>query len=138
MGMAIMDNSSQIHNQTHKGGCHCGAVTFEFNASASQPVTLCNCSICNAVGYQHIFIAQSDVEITGFENLTLYTFGSGAAKHYFCKICGVKPLYIPKSHPEDYSVNLRCIKGGTLSASETIHFDGQNWEANIKALKNKT
>ncbi|NNE57085.1 MAG: GFA family protein [Hellea sp.] len=122
----------------HKASCHCGAVSLDFEAPAHMSVTICNCSICKKTGHQHIFVPQSGAIISGKENLSLYTFGTGAAKHYFCKICGTKPFYIPKSHPEDYSVNLRCVVGDTITASETIEFDGQNWEKNIDSLRSKT
>ena len=123
---------------THSGGCHCGAVTFTFEAPSRMSVTACSCSICHMTGYLHVFVPQTDVEISGGENLTTYTFNTGQAKHMFCKICGVKPLYIPRSHPDDYSINLRCITPGTLEISETIEFDGRNWEANIDGLKEQT
>lgn len=122
----------------HSGGCHCGAVRYIFTAPSEMSMTSCNCSICAASAYQHIFVPQGNVEITGAENLTTYTFGSGQAKHLFCKVCGVKPLYIPKSHPEDYSINYRCITPGTMTISKVIEFDGQNWEKNIAALRDKT
>lgn len=122
----------------HCATCHCGAVKLNFEAPETMAVTHCNCSICNMTGYEHVFVPQGDAAIDGEENLSLYRFGTGAAQHYFCKICGIKPFYIPKSHPEDYSVNLRCIKGGTITPSETIEFDGQNWESNIDSLRSKT
>ena len=123
---------------THSGQCHCGAVSFTFDAPSQMTVTACNCSICHMTGFLHVFVPQEDVHITGEDNLTTYTFNTGQAKHLFCKTCGVKPLYIPRSHPEDYSVNLRCITPGTIEISETIEFDGQNWEANIADLQEQT
>jgi len=123
----------------HKGECHCGAVKFEFEAPEMVSVTLCNCSICNKTGFQHVFIPHEDlVFLSGEDHLKTYTFGSHTAKHTFCPTCGVKPLYQPRSHPDKYSVNLRCIEGGTLAISETIEFDGQNWEKNISDLHDKT
>ena len=90
-------------------------------------------------GYQHVFVPQDDLRfICGQDALALYTFNSHKAQHLFCKTCGIKPLYVPRSHPDSYSVNLRCITPGTLEISERIDFDGQNWESNIKALKEKT
>lgn len=124
---------------THKGGCHCGAVRFEFEAPAEVSVTECNCSLCSMTGYQHVFVPQTDVTfIKGEEKLSVYTFNTHEAKHMFCSLCGVKPLYIPRSHPDDYSINLRCIDAGTLAMSETIVFNGENWEDNINALRDQT
>jgi len=123
----------------HTGGCHCKAVQFEFTAPEIMSMTQCNCSICAMSAYQHIFIPKTDLQfIQGQDALTTYTFGTHAAKHMFCKICGVKPIYGPRSHPDSYSVNLRCIDGDTVKVSKTIEFDGQNWDKNISALKKAT
>lgn len=122
----------------HKATCHCVTVQIFFEAPNKVPITICNCSICERSGYQHIFVPQDQATILGDSNLTTYRFGTRAAKHFFCQTCGVKAFYIPKSHPETYSVNLRCVVDDTISASETIEFDGQNWDKNINALRNAT
>jgi len=124
---------------THKGACHCGAVSFEFKAPPSLPMTLCNCSICELSAYQHIFVKHKDLTfLSGQDHLTHYSFGTGMAQHMFCKTCGIKPLYQPRSHPDSYSVNYRCITSDSLEISETIDFDGQNWDQNISGLHDKT
>lgn len=123
---------------THSGQCHCGAVSFTFEAPAEISMTECNCSICSKTAYQHIFVPQDNVTINGQENLATYRFNTDAAQHLFCKTCGIKPLYIPRSHPEDYSINYRCVTPGTLSISDVILFNGQNWEDGIDELKSKT
>ncbi len=90
-------------------------------------------------GYQHVFVPEADLTfISGQERLAVYTFGTHIAQHYFCRTCGVKSLYRPRSHPEAWSVNLRCVVGDGLQAKEAHYFDGQNWEDNIEALKKKT
>ena len=123
----------------HHGSCHCGAVQFEFLAPADAPVTICNCSICGLSAYQHIFVPKSDLNFTrGQDVLTEYRFETKQAVHMFCKTCGIKPLYQPRSHPDQWSVNLRCVISGTLSPKQRIKFDGQNWEASIAGLREKT
>lgn len=90
-------------------------------------------------GYLHVFIPQGDLKIlSGADHITTYTFGSHAAKHMFCSVCGIKSFYVPKSHPEDYSVSYHCISPGTLEITKIIPFDGQNWEKNIEALREQT
>ena len=124
---------------THFGGCHCGKVRFEFTAPALVDVTDCNCSMCSLTAYEHVFVAQDKLRfLSGEDMLTTYAFNTGAAKHKFCKNCGIKPLYRPRSHPESWSVNFRCVDPGTLKIARRIPFDGQNWEDNIKALKDET
>ena len=123
----------------HTGQCHCGSVKFSFVAPSSLSMTDCNCSVCSLTGFQHIFVPQDDFTLlSGAEDLTSYKFGTMTAEHLFCRHCGVKAFYRPRSHPESYSVNYRAVTPGTLSITEVIPFDGQNWEDNIKALKDKT
>jgi len=90
-------------------------------------------------GYQHIFVPKADLKfLSGRDHLTAYRFETRQAVHMFCKICGIKPLYQPRSHPDQWSVNLRCVTLGTLSPREQIEFDGQNWEDSIEGLREKT
>jgi hypothetical protein len=120
----------------HTGGCHCGAVRFEVEAPAESEVDECNCSICARSGYLHLIVPRERFRLlAGEDALTTYTFNTGAARHLFCSICGVKSFYVPRSHPEGYSVNARCIEAGTIARLTVRPFDGQNWERSIGALR---
>lgn len=119
----------------HKGGCHCGAVRFEVDAPAALEVDECNCSICYMAGYQHLIVPKSVFRLIQGENeLENYRFNSGVAQHYFCKHCGIKSFYVPRSHPEGISVNARCIDPETIDSASITPFDGRNWEVNIHKL----
>jgi len=123
---------------THAGSCHCAAIKFTFKAPARMTMTRCNCSICRSCAFLHIFIDQKDVTLlSGDTVLTSYRFGTRSAQHMFCPICGIKPLYRPRSHPNSYSINYRCIRPGTLTISEIIDFDGVNWDQNIASLTSR-
>ena len=123
----------------HHGGCHCWAVRFEFNAPAAVDVTDCNCSMCDMTGYEHVFVPENDLRfLSGESELAEYRFNTGQAVHMFCRTCGIKPLYRPRSHPDAWSVNLRCVDAGTLTIAKRIVFDGSDWEGNIEALKAET
>lgn len=120
---------------THKGGCHCGRVRFEVNAPADVAATECNCSICRMSGYLHLFVSRNDFRLLrGDDALSTYTFNTGQARHLFCTSCGVKSFYIPRSHPDGLSVNVRCIDQGTIENVVITAFDGQNWEQNVAKL----
>jgi hypothetical protein len=115
----------------HRGGCHRGRVRFEVEAPARFSVVECNCSICVKSGFLHLIVPKSRFRLLqGEEALTTYTFNTGVAKHLFCSVCGVKSFYVPRSHPDGYSVNARCLDEGTVQemtiAAEP--FNGREWE----------
>jgi len=127
--------------EVFKGGCHCGAVQFEIEIKRStddeQPFEVhdCNCSMCNKTGFLHLIVPKSQFKLLQGENdLTRYTFNTGVAKHTFCKHCGIKSFYIPRSNPDGFSVNVRCLEGVNFRDIKVIPFDGQNWEANTEEL----
>ena len=118
----------------YKGGCHCGAVAFEVEANEKVVVASCNCSICSKSGNLHLIVPKSKFKlIKGKDNLTSYTFDSGEAKHLFCKTCGIKSFYIPRSNQDGISVNHYCLNP---KPKEIIieEFDGINWEKNAHKL----
>lgn len=121
---------------THRGGCHCGRVKFEVEAPEDLDVSECNCSICSKSGYLHLIVPKNRFRLlSGEDNLQTYTFDTREAKHLFCKTCGIKSFYIPRSHPEGISVNVRCLDEATIRSIDIEQFDGKNWEANIHKLK---
>lgn len=120
----------------HRGGCHCGRVRFEFEAPESLEVLECNCSMCQKLGYLHLVIPQRDFRlVSGEDSLTAYQFNTGTARHLFCKACGVKSFYVPRSHPDGYSINARCLDEGTVQMLTTTPFDGRNWEESAAELE---
>lgn len=119
----------------HTGGCHCGAVRFQVEAPVDLDVTECNCSICSKSGYLHLIVPKSKFTLLSGQNcLETYTFDTHEAKHLFCRICGIKSFYIPRSHPNGISVNVRCLDTTTIGSINIEQFDGLNWEANIHKL----
>jgi hypothetical protein len=120
----------------HQGGCHCGNVRFEFDAPAKSVLSECNCSVCHMSGYLHLFVDKSAFRlVTSEDELSCYEFNTGVAKHYFCRNCGIKSFYIPRSHPHGYSINARCVDSGTYTSESIKGFDGANWEENIHLLR---
>lgn len=116
----------------HVGGCHCGRVRFEVDAPAKLMLSSCNCSICAMTGYQHLIVTKACFRLLeGEADLITYTFNTGAAKHRFCRYCGIKSFYVPRSHPHGISVNARCLESATITGIEITPFDGQEWEKNI-------
>lgn len=119
----------------HSGGCHCGKVRFEVEAPADIEADRCNCSICRKSGFLHLIVPAADFRLlSGEGDLGEYRFNTGVARHLFCRHCGIKSFYIPRSHPEGVSVNVNCLDPGTVRSVREIPFDGTNWEQNIHKL----
>ncbi len=118
-----------------QGGCHCRAVRFEAEiADPPVPALDCNCSVCRMTGFIHIIVSHERFElISGRDALASYRFGSGAADHLFCRTCGVKSFYQPRSHPDSWSVNANCLDAPVELAVE--QFDGRNWEQAAASLR---
>ena len=115
---------------THRGGCHCGRVRFEVRAAAAITVSECNCSVCAKAGYRAMIVPSERFSlVAGEDALTEYRFNTGRAKHLFCSTCGIKSFYVPRSHPDGISVNVRCLDEGTVESTAIESVDGKNWEA---------
>ena len=122
--------------KTHGGGCHCGRVRFEVDGPPEIEVTECNCSVCSKSGYLHYIVPKTRFRLLGGrDDLVTYRFNTGVAEHMFCRICGIKSFYVPRSHPDGVSVNARCIDPDTVAAISVVRrFDGANWEQHIAEL----
>ena len=125
------------NNINLEGGCHCKSVRFVVQGKSNIDVLKCNCSICSLTSYLHYIVPKSKFRLAkGKKYLTTYKFNKNIAKHYFCKKCGIKSFYVPRSHPNYLSVNARCFDEGIIKRKKIIKFDGKNWEKSINALKN--
>ncbi|HAU22723.1 MAG TPA: GFA family protein [Erythrobacter sp.] len=118
-----------------QGGCHCRAVRFEAEIPGHVELLQCNCSICTPSGYLHCIVPHEDFLLLSAKDvLTSYRFGTGQAEHLFCKICGIKSFYQPRSHPDCWSIQFACLDPDHGIASRIVTFDGQNWENASKNL----
>ncbi len=120
---------------TVQGGCHCGAVRFEADVPRAVRLLACNCSMCAKTGFLHMIVPHGDFRLlSGGDRLSSYRFGTGAAEHLFCNICGIRSFYQPRSHPDCWSVDFRCLDQDHDIIAETEEFDGRNWEKARAAL----
>lgn len=110
------------------GGCHCGTVRFEAEVPEDSVLLDCNCSICAMTGFRHLIVPADRFRLLGGEDhLSEYRFGTGTARHLFCRRCGIKSFYIPRSHPDGISINARTLDAPVDLPAQP--FDGRNWEA---------
>ena len=120
---------------THRGGCHCRRIRFEVDAPAVVDALDCNCSICRMTGFLHLIVPTARFRLLdGEDALTEYRFNTGAARHLFCGHCGVKAFYVPRSHPDGFSVNVRCLDAGTVERVRITPFDDNDRDAATAAV----
>ena len=115
--------------ETREGGCHCGRVRFRAAVDLDR-LSQCSCTICTKKGILHLPVMPEDFAmLRGKHALSVYTFGTGVAQHTFCRHCGIHSFYVPRSDPENYSVNARCLDDyDPATMSPRRLFDGQHWE----------
>ncbi|MBB4380304.1 GFA family protein [Bradyrhizobium sp. SBR1B] len=113
----------------HHGRCHCGSIKFHVSAPREISAVRCNCSICQMSGFVHLLVSADKLHIEcGEEFLTTYQFNKNIARHTFCRLCGVKPFYRPRSNPSGFSINIRCLDRKTMERIRITEFDGEHWE----------
>lgn len=119
-----------------EGGCHCGAVRFRVRFAAVPELLDCNCSVCRKTGFLHLIAATGDFTLlAGADELTDYRFGTGTARHLFCRHCGIKSFYVPRSHPDGYSISWRALDDVSGITPRVVPFDGVEWERGKAALR---
>jgi len=124
---------------THRGGCHCGRVRFEVDAPSRIEVLECNCSMCRMTGFLHLIVPATRFRLLqGTDALSEYRFNTGTAKHLFCRHCGIKSFYVPRSHPDGYSVNARCLDAGSVIDTTIVPFDDNDRDAATAAVAHLT
>src|SRR5262245_33836928 len=99
--------------KTYKGSCHCGRVTIEADIDLSAGTGKCNCTICWKMRRWGAVIKPAAFRLlTGQEDLSDYSPGSGQGHNVFCKNCGIRPYSfgnVPEIGGDFVSINLCCL-----------------------------
>ncbi|MBE3640310.1 GFA family protein [Mangrovicoccus algicola] len=114
---------------TYRASCHCGAVELEVALTAGpESARRCDCSFCRRRGAPMVSAPLEGLRVVkGQDRLSLYTWGTGAAQHWFCSVCGIYTHHRRRSDPNSYGVNLGTLEG--VNPSELGEFpwiDGVN------------
>ena len=96
-----------------KGACHCGAVRFEADVAEPLAGSRCNCSICAMKGAVMVYVPLPALRVTAGEGgaLACYSFNTGAAKHHFCRTCGIHCFHQARSDPHLFAINAAVLEG---------------------------
>ncbi|HEX4479664.1 MAG TPA: GFA family protein, partial [Rudaea sp.] len=96
----------------------------------------CKCSICRMAGYLHLIVPATRFRLLrGADDLTEYTFNTGVAKHTFCRTCGIKPFYVPRSNPDGFDINVNCLERDTIEEIDVTPFDDTRRDQSTAAIR---
>lgn len=102
--------------ETYDGRCHCQAVRFSVQLDLEEAI-ICDCTICTKKGAIVVRIDEPDFQLhSSLGEMGMYTFNTHTAKHYFCQRCGIHTFHRPRTYPERWGINIRCLTGVDLSA----------------------
>lgn len=76
-------------NDTHTGGCLCGAVRYAVRGPL-RPVVACHCSQCRRTSGHHVAATaarKADLSVPGADSVTWFR-SSEQARRGFCRTCG--------------------------------------------------
>lgn len=78
----------------YEGGCHCGNLTYVFEASSPLDrlgLRACQCRFCREHGARNTSDPQGrmHIQVRDLENLRRYRFGLKTADYLICAECGV-------------------------------------------------
>ena len=114
---------------THDAACHCGSVKFRVTLpDGLNSARRCDCSFCRMRGGVAVSANLDGIEfLDGKDQLTLYQFNTGVAKHYFCSHCGIYTHHQRRSNPNEFGVNVACLEGvSPFDFPEIVVNDGVN------------
>ena len=123
--------------KTWHGGCHCGALGFEFRttlAPAAWPVRACQCSYCRAHAAVYTADPAGSVLFTHLEPqlLSRYRFGHKTADFVFCSRCGGYLGAVTEEGGQTLMVvNLRALdpQPEGLPAAQPMSYEGESGDA---------
>lgn len=95
----------------YSGSCHCGEIKFTIKSDLAE-LTTCDCSICSLKNALMVKVHESDFTLLqGEKFLSEYQFHTNTARHFFCSKCGIYPFHRKRVTPDNFGINIFCLKG---------------------------
>ncbi len=88
-------------------------------------VRVCDCSVCRKRGALNHRVENNDLRpLTPIEEMSLYQWHTKTARDYFCKNCGILPFRRPRTAPDLWTVNVRCLDRVDLESIPVVSVRG--------------
>jgi hypothetical protein len=86
-------------------------VAFEIDTDFPE-LTKRDCSLCRRRSALMVIVHENRFRLLrGADVLRLYQFHTMAAKHHFCRTCGIDPFHRKRVTPDHHGVNVHCLDG---------------------------
>jgi hypothetical protein len=110
----------------YTGSCHCGAIRFEIDTELTE-LTMCDCSLCSKKNALMCTAHENDFKlVAGEDKLSVYTWNSGVARHFFCSVCGIYPFHKKRSMPDHFGINARCLDNFDITSVPLRQAEGKS------------
>lgn len=109
--------------------CHCGAVELEVTLAEDVTQAMrCDCSFCRRRQAANVTVREGDLRVVrGVDMLSLYQWGTKAAEHYFCSVCGIYSHHRRRVDGSEFGVNIGGLEGVNPAALGPLGWnDGVN------------
>lgn len=128
-----------------RGSCHCGNISFEFDAPGEAKelaVRACGCTFCLKHG--GVWTSHKDGKLIARlrdpAGISRYRMGTETAEFYVCARCGAVPFVTSEIESRLYAVvNVNTFEGldpGSL-ARVPVSFDSESTESRLERRKQR-
>jgi hypothetical protein len=121
------------------GRCHCGSISFEFDAPGELAARACSCTFCVKHGGVWTSDPKGSLAATVREE-SIYRFGTGTGDFHVCTRCGAVPFVTSEIDGRVYAVvNVNTFEGldpKTLPRAP-VSFDGESTENRLGRRKQR-
>ena len=115
------------------GRCHCGNISYEFEAQNALAARACSCTFC--VKHGGVWTSDSQgvlsARIGDRSALSVYRFGTATAEFHVCARCGAVPFVTTEIDGRVYAVvnvnTFESLDPATLPRAP-VSFDGETTE----------
>ena len=122
------------------GRCHCGNITYEFEAPSELTARACDCTFCVKHGGVWTSDPHGKLAASVGDAVSIYRFGTETGDFYVCQRCGAVPFVTSEIDGRLYAVvNVNTFEGldpKTLPRAP-VSFEGESTDNRLARRKQR-
>jgi hypothetical protein len=122
------------------GRCHCGNITYDFEARSELNARACDCTFCVKHGGVWTSDPQGKLAATIRNGVSIYRFGTETGSFHVCARCGVVPFVTSEIDGRLYAVvNVNTFEGIDPAAvpRAPVSFDAESTDSRLARRKQR-